>query len=189
MTAYVLGMLERLKGWLTEHLLRAALIGFTDAELDLVRELRGRDRKPQGTSMALPPSFERSRDMMKAAEMTTVQQEKRKVKFTYTDGLKVRQLPDSGLFTVKLPIQVQCAAERSVAVKLGVSCAWPTMAIPVKTLSGFGFEVDVVKQLRDAGEPVEVVLKNKLNRANSLSAGESVLRLFVLDNSSVEAEG
>lgn len=105
------------------------------------------------------------------------------IEFGYTDGRKVTQLPGSGLFTVKNPVDRVIPPEGLVRIDLGVKCTSHALKVfPVKFLTDQGFEITEGTGVKDVGEQLAVIVKNKLKTPNLLAEGESVLRAFALDN-------
>lgn len=103
----------------------------------------------------------------------------RKVVFTRTEGLRVKQDPTTGTFSLATPIEQRIGRMGSVAIDLGISCDRPVALCQPRgqRLRGIVFDGPAVF---DAGDPIGVVLKNDSNDTVVLELGETVAKLLVL---------
>lgn len=107
---------------------------------------------------------------------------KRKVNFTVTDGSKPRKLEGPGKpFGLKLPFSVTLPPRTTREVNLGVSCELPLLVVPAVLSPGLQVGVTTVTP----GESVKVLLTSNSDTV-TLSEGEIVARVYVIDNSDME---
>lgn len=124
--------------------------------------------------------------MPKKKEKVQQMPAKNKIRFSSTEK-KVLQLPGSGIFSLKNPVERQIPSEGTVAIDLGVVCETHALDVfPAKGLADFGFEIVDGLGKKDVGEKIVVAVKNKNKRIAALPENEPVLRAFALDNSNLE---
>lgn len=115
---------------------------------------------------------------------------KKTVKFSYTDGRKVRRQPPSGTFNLRTQAALVLPPGAKVRLALGVSCDHPVHVFQSRAVLKQGVELaDGIWAATDADQEIILFLENKGKATVYFESGDVLARCFVMDNSALEPDG